>query len=194
VNTTAGSVDLHIQANSPAVNLAVGSPVTVDIDGDARPANSAPDAGADEFTGTVTFQIVAPTAMPNGTVGVVYSTEISATGGSAPFTWSISSGNLPPGLSLGTLSTINSTAVTGTPTSSGSFSFVVRLEDSNNQSVTRNYSITVVSGAGRSSGSSSSGGCASLETGGAIALVLGAAMLALATRRRRKLGVVRSRR
>ena len=77
------------------------------------------------YTGTVGSK-VAPTittAALGGTLkaGTAYSQQFSATG-SVPFTWSISAGTLPSGL------TIDSTSgqLSGTPASTGSYSFTVR--------------------------------------------------------------------
>ncbi len=80
------------------------------------------------------------------TQGIEYSSgtlqTMTATGGTSPYTWSISGGSLPPGILL------NSTtgALTGVPTSSGVFSFTVKVTDSSsptNQSTTKNFSITI---------------------------------------------------
>lgn len=60
-----------------------------------------------------------------GTVGTAYSGSLSATGGTTPVTFTLSSGILPPGLSLG-----SDGALTGTPTTKGTFSFTVIAEDS----------------------------------------------------------------
>lgn len=71
--------------------------------------------------------IVSGTA-PAGTVGVVYSYMFTASGGNGgPYTWSVSSGSLPPGL---TLDTVTGT-VSGTPTTAvGSpFAFTVAASD-----------------------------------------------------------------
>jgi SdrD B-like domain/Putative Ig domain len=65
-------------------------------------------------------------ATSTGTVGTVYSSALVASGGTAPYTYSISSGSLPPGL------TLNATtgAITGTPTADGTFSFTAMVTDS----------------------------------------------------------------
>jgi hypothetical protein len=84
---------------------------------------------------------VTPSTLPVGTNGVVYpATTFVATGGSflAPFTWSISSGSLPSGLSLSSGGTIS-----GTPTQSGTFDFTLKLTDSLSRSVTWSYFITI---------------------------------------------------
>ena len=58
-----------------------------------------------------------------GTVGVAYDRGLVATGGDQQYVWSLSSGSLPPGLSLN-----GSTGhITGTPTTTGSFSFTVKV-------------------------------------------------------------------
>lgn len=81
--------------------------------------------------------VVNPVTVPGATVGVSYSQTFSGSGGTAPYTFAISSGALPAGLSLnpatGTL--------TGTPTAAGTFNFTVRATDANNFSGTRAYTL-----------------------------------------------------
>ena len=66
------------------------------------------------------------TNLPAGTVGSPYSNTIDEDGGTAPLTWSIAPGALPPGLSLGP----NSGTVSGTPTAPGNYNFTVQVTDS----------------------------------------------------------------
>ena len=42
----------------------------------------------------------APSSPPNGTVGVAYSQSLSASGGNAPYSFSVTAGTLPDGLAL----------------------------------------------------------------------------------------------
>jgi hypothetical protein len=62
---------------------------------------------------------IAPAALPSGQVGVAYSQALTATGGTAPYTWALSSGTLPAGLtfstSTGTISGTPTAAVNATP-------------------------------------------------------------------------------
>src|SRR6185312_5980448 len=83
---------------------------------------------------------VSTSSLPSATFGTTYSQILSAAGGSPAYTWSISSGSLPPGLSLAP-----SGAISGTPTQGGAFSFNVTVNDSAipQQSQTVALSITV---------------------------------------------------
>ncbi|MDQ6831888.1 MAG: Ig domain-containing protein, partial [Chloroflexota bacterium] len=67
---------------------------------------------------------LAPTTLPNATLGTPYSQTITASGGTAPYTFAVTSGTLPPGLTLATNGTLS-----GTPTSAGSFTFTVTATD-----------------------------------------------------------------
>jgi hypothetical protein len=96
--------------------------------------------------------------LPGGTVGTPYTGTVSATGGSAPYTFTLASGSLPDGLSLSSAG-----AVSGTPTSAGSFPITVKVTDSAGSSATGSYTITVgdpgsSSGPGGPGGSGDSGG------------------------------------
>ena len=83
--------------------------------------------------------VISRTSFPQGTVGVFYSTTLAATGGTPPYTWSLSSGSLPTGLKLSTGGTIS-----GTPTAGASFTFTARVTDSVGASTTSSVTIVVV--------------------------------------------------
>lgn len=74
---------------------------------------------------------VQTTSLPPGTVGGAYSQTLVASGGVSPYTWSLYSGSLPTGLTLS-----SSGAISGTPTVTGSSSFVVSATDSNSPAST----------------------------------------------------------
>jgi len=77
--------------------------------------------------------------LPLGTVGVVYSTAIVTAGGVAPVTFALGPQPLPPGLTLNT----STGAITGTPTTAGSFTFTITPTDAALRTAARTYSITV---------------------------------------------------
>jgi hypothetical protein len=71
--------------------------------------------------------------LPAGQEGVPYNSSLAASGGVAPYTWSISSGNLPPGLSLDPATCTKSSVpcvVSGTPSTPGPYNFTVQVTDS----------------------------------------------------------------
>ena len=80
------------------------------------------------------------TGLPMGSEVTAYAATMYATGGVQPYTWSISSGSLPGGLTLNA----TSGAITGTPTALGPFSFTVEVTDSTSTHATANLSITVM--------------------------------------------------
>jgi hypothetical protein len=95
-------------------------------------------------TGPVSLTInPAPVAIiisspPAGTIHVPYSGPIGITGGTGPYTCTITIGTLPPGLSL------SGCTIIGTPTMSGSTTVTVKVTDSSNPTNTATGPITIV--------------------------------------------------
>jgi hypothetical protein len=97
------------------------------------------DGGADP---TPAVSITTAT-LPGGTVGTPYSTTLAADGGTGTFAWSIVSGALPSGLSLGA----GTGVIAGTPTAAATSNFTVRATSGGEQA-DRALSITVAPPAG----------------------------------------------
>ncbi|RLD13606.1 MAG: hypothetical protein DRI28_05525, partial [Caldiserica bacterium] len=78
------------------------------------------------------------TSLPNGQVTVAYSENLEAEGGSGAYTWSLTSGVLPPGLTLSP-----SGLISGTPTTSGTYNFTATVSDMDGQTDSVPLSLTI---------------------------------------------------
>ena len=76
----------------------------------------------------------------DGTVGTAYHTNFFAEGGVQPYTWSILSGQLPPGLKVDARTPAG---ISGTPTMAGTFTFTVAVTDKAGTQTTEPGSITI---------------------------------------------------
>jgi para-nitrobenzyl esterase len=94
--------------------------------------------------GTPSLSILT-TFLPGDTIGSPYNATVQASGGAAPFTWSVSAGALPDNVTLGTSST-NSATISGTPDRvQASVSFTIQVSDANNQTATQSYTVAIAS-------------------------------------------------
>ena len=85
-----------------------------------------------------TLSIATPSPLVNAIWNNPYSQAFTASGGSAPYGWSLAGGSLPAGLSLGTDGTLS-----GTPTNYGTFAFTVQVTDSVSAAATKAFGLTV---------------------------------------------------
>ena len=75
-----------------------------------------------------------------GEVGVAYAgAALTASGGRAPYKWTIFSGALPAGLTLG-----DDGSITGTPTTAGNFSFTLQVADSANSTASIPAAVSII--------------------------------------------------
>jgi large repetitive protein len=96
-----------------------------------------------QFTLTVAAGVaITSTSLPAGSTQISYSQTVAASGGSPPYSWSVTSGALPDGLTLQAATG----ALSGTPSTTGTFTFTVTVTDSN--SLTANKQFTLSIGAG----------------------------------------------
>ena len=72
---------------------------------------------------------LAPTTVGNGTVGRAYSQTITGSGGTAPYSFGVTVGALPAGVTLTTAGTLG--LLSGTPTTAGSSTFTIQGTDAN---------------------------------------------------------------
>jgi hypothetical protein len=110
----------------------------------AKDSSSPAQSGSVNLTLTIAASslTIATTALANGQVGVVYSANLSARGGTPPYTWSLTSGTLPAGLSLNG----STGAIAGTPTATANavpLTFTVKDSGSPAQSEPVNLTLTI---------------------------------------------------
>jgi hypothetical protein len=99
----------------------------------------APPTPSPSPTPTTPVALTATAPFHGDEVGVTYApVTLSATGGVQPYTWSISSGALPNGLTLGPDGTVS-----GNPTTAGTFGFTVQVADSGDSTATMPGSIPI---------------------------------------------------
>src|SRR5207249_9832102 len=81
--------------------------------------------------------VITTTTLPSGTIGIPYTASILSTGGTSPISWSITSGQLPAGLSLNAASG----AIAGTPSTAGSYSLTVKATDAGSPQLTASQTL-----------------------------------------------------
>ncbi len=127
---TAGSTVLgtaSLKENSSGADQATLTTATLPAGTNTIKASYPGDStfGSSSATCLIPVQLaLSPATLPAATVAKEYSATITATGGKAPYTFSLDSGALPPGLSLA-----SSGVLSGKPTKSGTFSFGVQAAD-----------------------------------------------------------------
>ena len=143
-NTLTGAVEGSNLASPTTVQLQVqnlqngeqSQPVAVTVTASATSANQL---------------VIGATALPGATANQPYTSTLNAVGGTLPYTWSITSGQLPAGVSL-----VSSTgAISGMPIASGTFSFTATVVDSGNPKQTSSATISIPVASSQSTATSS---------------------------------------
>jgi hypothetical protein len=83
--------------------------------------------------------------LPSGTVNTYYDYVFNVSGGSIPYTWSVVSGQLPPGLQLDSLITLSQTddELGGTPETAGTFTFTMQVTDGAGKTASKQFTLTI---------------------------------------------------
>ena len=110
------SITLNTNASIVGRALARNGAVTLDTNA----------VNASGCTGLVACPAItlSPATLPNAVVGTAYSQTLTASGGTAPYAFSVVTGTLPAGLSLSAAGVLS-----GTPTTAGSFTFTIQARD-----------------------------------------------------------------
>src|ERR1035438_164330 len=121
--TLTGNAD-HTATISGTPTLMGTSTFTLQVaDNETPPATGTSGPLSIFIEGLVT---ITTTSLPDGNVAIFYDSQLRATGGMTPYNWAITSGTLPPGLSL----TAATGVISGTPTTTGSYPITVLVTDS----------------------------------------------------------------
>ncbi len=147
---TAGTpVTLALCATSGPGCFTVTSSTSLDIS--SMPAHAAGSVTVEVVSlgvsgsGTYTYNpgpALSFAAPPGGEVNTAYSDQLTMTGGTSPITWSVSTGTLPPGITL----SASTGLLSGTPTTAGSYSFTVKVTDSSGLTATEPVTLTIIPG------------------------------------------------
>jgi hypothetical protein len=126
------ALEYHVNGDDPDDDCTEGATTT----------GCAPNGGGQLFIScaaaicpTIT---IAPPTLPAGTQGTLYTQTLVGSGGTAPYTFAVTTGTLPSGLALSAGGTL-----TGTPTVQGTFPFTVTATDANNCTGQQAYSLVI---------------------------------------------------
>lgn len=155
------SVFALVSAPSLPLTLAAGQSATVSVN--FKPIIVGSDTGSITVTSNATPSTITVSLSGSGVQGSTgglsisttsihagyqqqsYSATLSASGGVAPYTWSVASGLLPSGLSLNS----SSGQITGTPSQSGEFPITIQALDSTTPtklSVSQSFTLQIADG------------------------------------------------
>ncbi|NGO64105.1 autotransporter domain-containing protein [Rhizobium daejeonense] len=104
----------------------------------ATNASGTSTAATVSVTVTAPTVAISPSSLPDGTAAVAYSQSITANNGTAPYTFAVTSGSLPAGLTLATDGTL-----AGTPTAEGSQTFTVSATDAYGATGSQSYTVAI---------------------------------------------------
>ena len=143
---TSGKLPAGI-ALAPSTGAITGIPTaagTASLTVKVTDSSASAQSSSESFTLTIdepeTPLAISTTSLPAGGMRANYNATMQATGGTTPYAWSVSSGALPSGLTLGA-----NGAISGSPAKAGSFSFVAEVTDSASPKnrATKSFSVEV---------------------------------------------------
>jgi hypothetical protein len=142
-----GSASLPAGLSLSSAGVISGTPTTAtasNVDIQVTDSETTPQKTSLSFTLTINpgvpvLAITTTTPLTSGTVGLAYSLTLAASGGTTPYTWSVSSGSLPAGLTLSSAGVLS-----GTPTTAGTSNFTLEVADAESTPQTATLAATLV--------------------------------------------------
>ncbi|MCG6964702.1 MAG: Ig domain-containing protein, partial [Acidobacteria bacterium] len=96
--------------------------------------------GSLDYTLSVAAPVItlSPVALPDGAVHAAYSQTVTAAGGTGPYTFAVTGGTPPAGLSLSSAGVLS-----GTPAAEGTSSFTITATDAYGSTGSLNYTLSI---------------------------------------------------
>ena len=107
-----------------------------------RVADDGGSAATKALSIVVSSFAITTAAVPGGNVGVSYAFALEAAGGTG-YSWSITSGSLPAGLTLGAATGL----ISGSPTTAASSTFTVKVDASGGKTASKQFTVVVAAAA-----------------------------------------------
>ncbi|WP_198152232.1 beta strand repeat-containing protein [Granulicella tundricola] len=140
---TVGSLPAGLALN-PTTGAITGTPTLTDSSDFTVKVTDSDAAGASSATANLSIAVLQPlklvtSSLPDGRLGVAYSQQLTASGGTAPYRYTLSPGSaLPAGLTLS-----SGGLISGIPTAAATSNFAVLVSDSGSQSISANLTLTI---------------------------------------------------
>jgi hypothetical protein len=137
--TSAGSISNTGVFTAPSVSAATNVWVTATSNADSKTQGVATVVVE---PANVQALSITNSNLPDGRTGNAYDAGFTATGGAQPYSWTVSAGNVPQGLSL------NQTdgQLAGMPGTAGGYNFTIRVTDAKSQTVQKNFALNITAG------------------------------------------------
>lgn len=141
VGATDNGVDHDNNGSQPGVLGTASTSMSFALLAGTEPGSS----GGTSYEKTIDFGLrgcptlsITPASLASGVLGTAYSQTLTASGGVAPYVWSLASGTLPDGTTLSSAGVLS-----GTPTEIGTYVFTVQTVDAKGCGGMQNYSVTI---------------------------------------------------